>query len=101
METKDGVKTVALTGDLELLLNSAMRYCMGRRTYMPGTFCSCIKSIMGDLSLLTLERMKKDFEIHDEDVKRGVSSWGYECDKEEWMQFKSVLDAEINARASK
>ncbi len=100
MDTKNGVKTVVLTYDLELLFNCAMRYCMGRRTYMPSVFCSCIKSIMGDLSLLTLERMKKDFENQADDVKSGLSSWGDECDKEEWMQFKLVLDTELNTRTN-
>ena len=52
MKTKLVNKTIELSDDLELMLNCAMRYAMGRKTYIIGTFCDYVKSIMPELSLV-------------------------------------------------
>ena len=94
MKTEVVNKTIELSDNLELMLNCAMRYAMGRRTYIVGTFCDYVKSIMTDLSLITLERMKQDFD----DFAEYGNSWGDECDKETWMRFKMDLDETIKKR---
>ncbi len=94
MKTEVANKTIELSDNLELILNCAMRYAMGRGTYIVGTFCDYVKSIMMDLSLITLERMEQDL---DNFAKYG-NSWGDECDREKWMQFKTDLDETIKKR---
>lgn len=94
MKTKVVSKTIELSPDLELMLNCAMRYAMGRRTYIVGTFCNYVKSIMPELSLVTLERMEQDYG----DFAKFGNSWGDDCDREEWTQFKMKLDEEIKKR---
>ena len=94
MKTEVVNKTIELSDNLELMLNCAMRYAMGRRTYIVSTFCDYVKSIMKDLSLITLERMEQDFD----DFAKYENSWGDECDRETWMRFKMDLDETIKKR---
>ena len=101
MDELSAKKTIELTADLELMLSCAMRYCMGRRTYIVGSFCSYVESILPDLSIVELEHMQKDFDNHSLDVGTGYTTWGDDCDRNEWMSFKKKLDLEIAARSKK
>ena len=96
MDPKVDVKTIELTDELELMLSCAMRYCMGRRTYIVDDFCKYIESVMKDLSITELERMQEDFDNHSSNVDTGFASWGDDCDKQNWMKFKEKLDLEIS-----
>ena len=98
METEVVSKTIELSPDLELMLNCAMRYVMGRRTYIVSVFCDYVKSIMPKLSLVTLERMQQDYENFGFEMNLKPDSWGDKIDMQKWMQFKTELDEEIKKR---
>ena len=51
---------VALTGDFELMMISALRYAIGRYTYMPRVTIDYIRYLIPELSSNTLFVMKRD-----------------------------------------
>ena len=68
----------------ELVLISAVRYCIGRRTYMPEAVTSWIKGhCAGALSRQTVEVMIRDIDT--------AASLGDDCDAKTWMQFREWL----------
>ena len=68
----------------ECVLMSAVRYCIGRRTYMPETVTSWIMGFCnGKLSQKTVGVMIRDIdEAH---------SLGDQCDAETWARFREWL----------
>ena len=68
----------------ECLLISAVRYCIGRRTYMPEAVTVWIMgNCKGKLSKKTVSVM-----IRDIDEAHGL---GDKCDVETWMRFRKWL----------
>ena len=53
---------IPLNQDLELMLISAMRYAIGRQTYMPSATIDFIRPLIPHLSTNTLYVMKRDVE---------------------------------------
>ena len=51
---------VAVTQDFELMMISALRYAIGRYTYMPGVTINYIRYLIPQLSANTLFVMKRD-----------------------------------------
>ena len=51
---------VAVTQDFELMMISALRYAIGRYTYMPSVTIDYIRYLIPQLSLKTLFIMKRD-----------------------------------------
>lgn len=51
---------VALTDDFELMMISALRYAIGRYTYMPSVTINYIRYLIPQLSANTLFVMKRD-----------------------------------------
>jgi len=51
---------VAITQDFELMMISALRYAIGRYTYMPGITIDYIRYLIPQLSAKTLFVMKRD-----------------------------------------
>lgn len=69
---------------LEAILISAVRYCIGRRTYMPDIVTEYIMhNFDGKLSKKTIGVM-----IRDIDEAHGL---GDRCDVDVWMKFKAWL----------
>ena len=58
---------VAVTQDFELMMISALRYAIGRYTYMPSVTIEYIRYLIPQLSAKTLYIMKRDIE---EEVER-------------------------------
>ena len=58
---------VAITQDFELMMISALRYAIGRYTYMPGITIDYIRYLIPQLSAKTLFVMKRDI---DEEIER-------------------------------
>jgi hypothetical protein len=58
---------VAITQDFELMMISALRYAIGRYTYMPGITIDYIRYLIPQLSAKTLFIMKRDI---DEEIER-------------------------------
>lgn len=69
--------------DLSMILVSAERYALGRRTYIVGWTCEFIKN---NLHLLT----EKDKQVMVRDLENPIS-YGDECDKAEWLNLLEIL----------
>lgn len=70
--------------DLSMILVSAERYALGRRTYIVGWTC---EFIINNLHLLT----EKDRQVMIRDIKKPIS-YGDECDKAEWLKLLRILE---------
>lgn len=78
---------VSPDNQFESILISAVRYCLGRRTYMPEMVTSWIMShCAGKLSGLTVDVMVRDIETTDD--------LGDGCDVATWLMFKQWLKEE-------
>ena len=72
--------------DYEHMLISALRYALGRRTYIVELTCKYIERQLPILSDRCKDLMIKDIE--------SKSNYGDECDKEDWMRLLKRLKAE-------
>ncbi|MBR6029198.1 MAG: hypothetical protein IKP40_08900 [Clostridia bacterium] len=73
--------------DLQAILMCAVRYAIGRATYMPGLVTDWIMGNMaGKLSYNTLSVMKRDIDMVP------VERRGMDCDQRTWARFREWLD---------
>lgn len=72
--------------DISMMLVSAERYALGRRTYIVQWTCEIIDKNMHLLS-------EKDKEVMIRDIKQACS-YGDECDKQMWMLLLEKLRKE-------
>lgn len=72
------------------VLNCAVRYCIGRMTYMPSLVTDFIRPLLPHLSDKTLWCFERDIE--------GATGYGMEMDREMWMRFLGEVKAEIERR---
>lgn len=73
--------------DISMMLVSAERYALGRKTYIVQWTCEIIKKNMQLLS-------GKDKAVMIRDIETAIS-YGDECDKQEWMILLEMLRKEI------
>lgn len=74
--------------DLGAVLNCAVRYCLGRRTYMPSLVTTFIGRYFRDsLSGKTIDVMKRDI-----DEAKEHDALGDPCDVKAWNLFREWLD---------
>ena len=79
--------------DFGAVLNCAVRYCIGRATYMPGLVTGWIMSnCHGVLTRKTIGVM-----IRDIDEAAAQDGLGMECDRETWERFRKWLREEGEA----
>lgn len=72
------------------VLNCAVRYCIGRMTYMPGLVTDWImQHCHGLLTGKTIFVMKRDI-----DEAKEHDGLGMDCDVETWRKFREWLDKE-------
>lgn len=77
-----------------LVLNCAVRYCLGRRTYMPSSVIRFITPLIPQLTTRTLYVFKEDIE-----KREGHGGYGDEnIDKPDWMKFLDEVSREIQKR---
>ena len=76
--------------DFGAVINSAIRYCLGRRTYMPGLVCGYVKPLLPYLNEKTLCCMERDI--------REAPSYGDECDLHTWMNMLDEVNKAIDQR---
>ena len=72
-----------MISDYEHMLISALRYALGRRTYIVELTCKYIESQMPILSDRCKDVMIKDIESQ--------KNYGDECDSEDWMRLLEKL----------
>jgi len=75
------------THDFGTLCICALRYCHGRRTYMPSTVQEIVKAHFEDLSEQDINIILKDKEFQGQ-----MCLWGDECDKKNWESFYSSVE---------
>lgn len=80
--------------DFGAVCNCAVRYCLGRRSYMPGLVCGYIISLLPELTDKTLDCFERDIA---ERKRTGFDS-GDSCDYETWDAFYKAVCKEIERR---
>lgn len=79
------------------VLICAVRYCLGRRTYMPELVTDWIMgNCKGKLLLNDIRIMIHDIEAHG---ARGREAYGDPCDVKTWMGFLEWLKGEARQRS--
>lgn len=82
--------------DLGTLCICAIRYCHGRRTYMPSMVQGIVRPLLGKLEDRDIAVMLKDCKFQET-----MHLYGDEqIDKPGWLIWKEELEAEINRRSS-
>lgn len=72
------------------VLNCAVRYCIGRQTYMPRLVMDVIRPMLPDLTDKTLA-------VFEQDIAR-ADNYGSEYDEVDWMDFLDSVREEIARR---
>lgn len=85
------MKVVEIDEDFCTILICAIRYCLGRQTYMPSLVTDVIRPLLPHLDDKTLRAMRADITV--------AESFGNETiDKPVWMRFLSDIEQEIELR---
>ena len=79
--------------DFGTLAICALRYCMGRQTYMPGLVRSIIKPYLPEISNKDLQVM-----INDCEYQARLEDYGSDHDKIGWLEWKDFLINEQKRR---
>lgn len=75
--------------DISAMLVSAVRYALGRRTYIVNWTCGFIAD---NLQLLTI----KDKLVMIKDIKQQEDyGYGDECDKKDWLKLLKILEDDV------
>lgn len=82
--------------ETQLMVTCAIRYCVGRRTYMPSLITEWVKRHWDELSTSTKVIIYRDLAY---DFKQG-RNMGDSCDLETWLSFQEwvlqkLVEAEI------
>lgn len=80
--------------DFGAVCNCAVRYCLGRRSYMPSLVCRYIVPLLPELTSKTLECFERDIA----ERKRTGFDFGNSCDYEMWDEFYKAVCDEIERR---
>lgn len=80
--------------DFGMIINWAVRYCLGRATYAPSSTVEFATPLIPYLSNKTLWCIDRDIE----DRKRGGGSFGMDFDEKMWMLFWDRVKEEIERR---
>lgn len=83
------------TDDFESVLICALRYCLGRQTYMPSIIIAFVRPMLSALSIKALSVI-----VHDiENAKGGVPGLGDpNIDEPLWLNLLNVAKAELEGR---
>lgn len=71
----------------------ALRYCQGRRTYMPSLVQSIVGSYLKELSDKDIGVMVQDCQF-----QRRTDQYGDACDKIDWLRWEEKVVAEAGRR---
>ena len=80
--------------DFGAILNCAVRYALGRRSYMPKLVIDFITPLLSLINSKTLWCFEKDIEI----AKNNHNLGDDEIDKPEWIQFLNNIKSERKRR---
>lgn len=77
--------------DFGAVLNCAIRYCIGRETYMPSLVIEFIRPLLPYVSNRTLDCFERD-------VREADYYGDFEIDKLLWIRFLDEVQSEIKKR---
>lgn len=80
--------------DFGAVCNCAIRYCLGRRSYMPALVIDFIAPHIQHLSDKTIWCLKSDIEKY----KESGGDFGYDFDEKKWMEFLDLVNTEYDRR---
>ncbi len=86
---------VAVTQDFELMMISALRYAIGRYTYMPSVTIDYIRYLIPHLSANTLFVMKRDIAEEIERYKRMEMELYF---ADEWAKLADEMNVEYEKK---
>lgn len=73
-----------------MMMCSAVRYALGRKTYITGTTCDFITPLVPYLDISALQNINKDITEHAE-----MNQLGMDIDREHWMNLRAEIQREI------
>lgn len=76
-----------------MMMCSAVRYALGRKTYIVGTTCDFITPLLPHLDMSALQNINKDITDHAE-----MNQLGMDIDREKWLELRSAIQKEIAFR---
>lgn len=79
----------------EQMLISAVRYALGRQSYIVGTTCGFVASIRDKLSENCIKILIRDISEEIEMYHRAGQTCGMECDEREWVKLLEVLKEQV------
>lgn len=82
---------ITITQDFETMLICAMRYAIGRGSYIPSIVIDYIRFLLPQLSLNTLFVMQRDIREEAERYKR--NEWKLYM-RNEWLELANTIDKE-------
>ena len=80
--------------NFNIVINSAVRYAIGRKIYVPKAVADFVTPLISDLPTLTLENIQKEIMLNYESSFLGNS----EIDKPLWLNFLAKVKIEIDKR---
>lgn len=83
------------------VLNCAVRYALGRVSYMPGLVMDVIRPMLKDCSGKTLWCFEKDIMEWLSHRKDEKGTFGMDAYEKEWVEFLSAVRSEIEKRKDK
>lgn len=88
--------------DYDELLICAVRYALGRRTYVVDDVCTMVRNNRKNISNNTLSVIIRDIidfgRNNNHEIDLDSPAYGDECDLNDWMQTLSQLQIEDNIR---
>lgn len=79
--------------DFATLCICALRYCHGRRTYMPSLVQKIVRQHLHELSDNDIKVMVDDCQF-----QRDMNLYGDECDKADWLKWEHLVKSEMESR---
>ena len=76
-----------------MMMCSAVRYALGRKTYITGTTCDFITPLVPYLDMSALNNINKDITEHAE-----MNHLGMDIDREHWLNLLAEIQREIAFR---
>lgn len=73
-----------------MMMCSAVRYALGRKTYITGTTCDFITPLVPYLDISALQNINKDITEHAE-----MNHLGMDIDREHWLNLRAEIQREI------
>ena len=92
MRTNTKTEKVEIDDDFGLMLNCAIRYSLGRQTYMPHCVIGYITPLLQKLDARFLMTAKRDL------TGDGVFFGNDVIDKPAWLKFRDMIEDEIERR---